>query len=253
MKRFVLVSDTHNHRPSLPEGDILLHAGDFTMNGSMKETINAMEWVGVQASKFEHVVITGGNHDFFMWHLSQEMGTQAVRDFVFKHAGPNVMYLENELWATELEGKTFSVYGSPVQPVFGEMAWNVERGPAIKAVWDNIPTWGVDVLMTHGPAYHLLDWVGKDRVGCVDLKEALDRVQPKLHVFGHIHAAYGKARSFDYYGRTTECYNAALCGEAQRIIKTAPDGTEYTVGFYPLAHPPWVLDYDGEKFVEAQP
>lgn len=241
MKRIVLISDTHNHKPSLPAGDILLHAGDFTMHGSARETLSAMEWLGVQASKFEHVVITGGNHDWFLYHLSRELGTQAVREFVFKHAAPNVMYLENELWATELDGKVFSVYGSPVQPEFGGMAWNKERGPEIRAVWNNIPM-GVDVLMTHGPAYHVLDWVGRDRVGCDDLREALDRVMPKLHVFGHIHAAYGKARTFGPGGVTTECYNAALCGEAQPGLKS-----------YPLdpKHKPWVLDYDGEKFVEA--
>ena len=240
-KRIVLVSDTHGHRPSLPAGDVLLHAGDFTMSGSLKETLSAMEWLGVQATKFEHVIITGGNHDFFMYHLSRELETEATRAFVQKHAGPNVVYLENELWATELEGKVFSVYGSPIQPTFGEMAWNVERGPEIRRYWDNIPTLGIDVLMTHGPAHHVLDWVGRTRVGCVDLREALDRVQPKLHVFGHIHAAYGKARTFGPGGRTTECYNAALCGESQDH------------NTYPLAHKPWVLDYDGENFVEAKP
>jgi predicted phosphodiesterase len=236
-KRIVLVSDTHCHRPDLPAGDILLHAGDFTMNGNARETFGAMEWLGVQASKFEHVIIVGGNHDFFLYHLSQQLWPQAVRDFVFKHAGPNVVYLENELWATELEGKIFSVYGSPVQPEFGGMAWNKERGPEIRAVWDNIPTLSIDVLLTHGPAYHVLDWVGKQRVGCEDLREALDRVQPKLHVFGHIHAAYGKARTFAFEGRTTECYNAAVVGEDYKLDPK---------------HKPWVLDYDGETFVEAQ-
>ena len=241
MKRFVLISDTHGHRPSLPDGDILLHAGDFTLSGNLKATLTAMDWLGVQAAKYEHVIVVGGNHDWFWYHLSRELGTQAVRDFVQKHAGSNVVYLENELWATELEGKVFSIYGSPAQPTFGDMAWNYERGPEIRAVWDKIPTLGVDILMTHGPAHNILDWVGKQRAGCVDLREAIDRVQPKLHVFGHIHAAYGRGRAFTQGGRTTESYNAALCGEAQPDRKS-----------YPLAHKPWVLDYDGETFVEAQ-
>lgn len=151
------------------------------MSGSLKETISALEWLGVQATRYEHVVLTGGNHDFFMYHLSRELDVNVTRAFVQRHAGNNVMYLENELWVTELESKIFSIYGSPAQPTFGDMAWNYERGPEIRSVWDKIPTLGVDVLMTHGPAHNILDWVGKQRVGCVDLREAIERVQPKLH------------------------------------------------------------------------
>jgi Icc-related predicted phosphoesterase len=31
-----------------------------------------------------------------------------------------------------------------------------------------------------------------ERVGCTDLWEAVKRVRPKFHVFGHIHADYGR-------------------------------------------------------------
>jgi predicted phosphodiesterase len=237
MTRIVVISDTHMHEPEIPSGDLLLHAGDFTMSGSRKETEKALAWFGKTAKSFQHALCIGGNHDFFLYHLSNELGPQAVRDFVFKHAAPNVIYLENELWATELEGKVFSVYGSPAQPEFGGMAWNKERGPEIRAVWDNIPTLGVDVLMTHGPAYHVLDWVGRDRVGCQDLRDALDRVQPKVHAFGHIHAGYGKAQTFAQGGRTTQCYNASVVGEDYKLNPK---------------HKPWVLDYNGENFVEAK-
>ena len=49
-----------------------------------------------------------------------------------------------------------------------------------------------DILITHGPPYGILD---KNRVGfsavCQSLKRAVKRIQPKLHVFGHIHEAGG--------------------------------------------------------------
>jgi Icc-related predicted phosphoesterase len=48
------------------------------------------------------------------------------------------------------------------------------------------------VLVTHSPPLGVLDrtaW-GK-RVGCEALGEALARIAPRLHVFGHIHEAYG--------------------------------------------------------------
>lgn len=246
MTRFVLISDTHGHQPSLPDGDILLHAGDHTMTGSRQETEAAMEWLGAQAARYKQVVIVGGNHDWFLYHLSGQAGREAVAAFVHKY-GENIMYLEDQLGVVPTANgeEPIFIYGSPVQPEFCNWAWNQSRGEEIRRTWDRIPSRGccagVDILMTHGPAHGILDWIGKDRVGCEDLREALARVQPRLHVFGHIHCAYGKGRAFTQGGITTECYNAAVCGEAQGAS-------------YPLdpKHKPWVLDFDGKNFVEAK-
>ena len=51
-----------------------------------------------------------------------------------------------------------------------------------------------DVWITHGPAHGILDYVdrsGQGSVGCPHLLEAMDRVKPKYHIFGHIHEMYG--------------------------------------------------------------
>lgn len=256
--RFVVISDTHNYKPVLPDGDVLLHCGDFTNNGGRKQTETAFEWLGTQAVRYTSVAIIGGNHDFFLWHLTQQAGVDATAALVHQY-GENIMYLEDQLGVIPNADKTepIFIYGSPVQPVFGDMAWNKKRGEEIRQVWDRIPSrapnGGVDILMTHGPAHGILDWVGKDRVGCEDLREALARVQPRLHVFGHIHAAYGKGRSFTQGGITTESYNAAMCTEVLYETKTTTDGTKYEVGHYELdpKHKPWVLDFDGEHFVEV--
>jgi len=45
-------------------------------------------------------------------------------------------------------------------------------------------------------------------VGCIDLFNAMKRVQPKLHVFGHIHEGYGKI------GKEGMIYiNPTICNE----------------------------------------
>lgn len=50
-----------------------------------------------------------------------------------------------------------------------------------------------DVLITHGPPYGMLDLTSEgEKVGCYELTKAVLRVQPKLHVFGHIHEGYGQ-------------------------------------------------------------
>lgn len=84
-----------------------------------------------------------------------------------------------------------NIYGSPWQPWYHDWAFNLERGEEIKKKWDLIPQ-GVDVLITHGPPHKILDKTieGVD-AGCEMLVEAIKRVKPKIHVFGHIHEARG--------------------------------------------------------------
>ena len=61
--RFVCVSDTHSYAPSeagfkLPPGDVLIHAGDLTNNGSMAELRKTMAWIA--QADFETKIIIGG-------------------------------------------------------------------------------------------------------------------------------------------------------------------------------------------------
>lgn len=88
-----------------------------------------------------------------------------------------------------LEGIKF--YGSPWQPWFFDWAFNLQRGAEIRAKWDLIPL-DTDVLITHGPAFGILDKTTRGaRVGCEELLKVIEQVKPQLHVFGHIHEAYG--------------------------------------------------------------
>ena len=54
--RLVLISDTHNkHRQlELPEGDVLIHAGDFTNRGTREEIQEFDAWLG--ELQFQHKV-----------------------------------------------------------------------------------------------------------------------------------------------------------------------------------------------------
>ena len=74
------------------------------------------------------------------------------------------------------------------QPEFYGWAFNLPRGGACQAKWDLIPD-KVDVLMTHGPPLGHGDTLQSGgRSGCVNLLHTIQqRVQPKYHIFGHIH------------------------------------------------------------------
>ena len=100
----------------------------------------------------------------------------------------NLHYLEDS--GVEIEGIKF--WGSPVTPPFFNWAF-MKEPDAIKKHWGAIPD-DTDYLITHGPAHTILDYVGRNGqggVGCPHLLDAIERVNPKYHVFGHIHDMYG--------------------------------------------------------------
>ena len=100
---------------------------------------------------------------------------------------------------TKFDG--LKIWGSPYTPTFSNWHFMADRGADIKKHWDLIPE-DVDILVTHGPPYGILDEIDevtkwgtkKFNVGCEELSKALVRVRPKLHVFGHIHEGYGMYR-----------------------------------------------------------
>ena len=61
--------------------------------------------------------------------------------------------------------------------------------------------------MTHGPPLGHGDRVERgEAVGCADLLEAIRRVKPQLHVFGHIHEGYGVTQlETTLYGNASAC------------------------------------------------
>ena len=176
--RLVCISDTHGQhdRLTLPEGDVLVHAGDFTERGTLPQVQQFMDWLAVQP--FRHKVFIAGNHDF----LAEEQ-PGVFRDMV--PAGCH--YLENE--AVEIEGLTF--WGSPITPWFFDWAFNRHRGEAIRPYWEAIPP-QTDVLVTHGPPYGIRDLnLHGQLTGCEELNHRVWQVQPQAHVFGHIHEGHG--------------------------------------------------------------
>jgi len=178
MPRIVCLSDTHGRHASLavPEGDVLVHAGDFSMNGRPEEIERFDRWLA--GLPHAHKVVIAGNHDFLFEHEPER-----ARGLL-----TSAHYLCDEL--VELDG--LRLFGSPWQPWFHDWAFNLPRGPALAAKWARIPA-GVDVLVTHGPPHGILDrTVHGEAVGCEDLTLALARVRPRVHVFGHIHEGHGR-------------------------------------------------------------
>lgn len=178
--RVIFISDTHMKHENLrlPEGEILVHAGDFSRRGLVHEAQMFLDWFGAQPHR--HKIFIAGNHDFI-----------AEREpALFESMIPsNVIYLNDS--GCEVEG--IRIWGSPIQPWFFDWAFNRKRGADIRRHWDMIPA-DTELLVTHGPPYGILDEVVRDPrpVGCRDLLHKVSELQQlKVHAFGHIHEGYG--------------------------------------------------------------
>lgn len=171
--RLVAIADTHLFTDdlSVPDGDVLIHAGDMCRSGDHEELTRAAAWLA--SLPHRHKVIVAGNHD-------QEFETHPT---AARALFSGFHYLEDS--HLELEGLRF--YGSPWQPAFNDWAFNLPVGDRLAEKWSMIPH-GIDVLITHGPPEGIGDRSGHGaRAGCSDLLARVREVTPRLHLFGHIH------------------------------------------------------------------
>jgi Icc-related predicted phosphoesterase len=208
--KITFISDTHSKHnqvtSSLPGGDVLIHAGDISNRGRRTEIQDFIKWFS-GIDNYTHKIFIAGNHDFGCQDESAAV-TELLR------LNPGCEYLYDDLFLIGKDAddydKMIKVWGSPWQPEFHNWAFNLPRqGQKLKSVWDMI-TPDVDILITHGPPFGHLDYVAysKQNVGCELLRDRIDLIKPKIHVFGHIHSGYG----YKFDG-TTHFFNAAVLDE----------------------------------------
>ena len=76
IQRIVCISDTHGlHRKvAVPEGDLLIHAGDFMRTGtSLEEIADFKDWLGEQPHP--HKIVVAGNHDLLFEKAPENPGS----------------------------------------------------------------------------------------------------------------------------------------------------------------------------------
>jgi Icc-related predicted phosphoesterase len=199
--KFVAISDTHcRHRVlKLPKADVIIHAGDISYKGKEVEVIDFFDWFSKLS--YTYKICIAGNHDFFFEREKQEL--------IRKRIPENVMYLQDG--GVEIDG--IKIWGSPVTPWFFNWAFNRKRGKQLVNHWKMIPA-DTDILITHGPPYGILDSIiNETNAGCIDLLRTVQQIKPKVHVFGHIHEAYGQVkRNGIHY------INASLLNESYELV-----------------------------------
>jgi Icc-related predicted phosphoesterase len=209
MTKLILLSDTHTKHlgTEIPDGDILIHAGDFSNIGERYDVEDFFEWLH-SLTNVKHKVFIAGNHD-----KSFDSKYGGKKEWLLKliEEGKknNIHYLEDSM--ITIEG--IRIYGMPWTPWFYGDYWafNLKSEEMAEKV-DLIPN--CDVLVTHGPPKYILDKVKSDKihVGCEHLTNKIKLMQPTLSVFGHIHEGHGKEML-----ASTECYNVSYLDENYKV------------------------------------
>lgn len=186
--RIVCISDTHNkHRDlQVPDGDILIHAGDFTLFGKVEHAHDFNEWLGTLPHK--HKIVVNGNHENNAdWKdLTPEILTNAI---FLRQSG------------VEVEG--LKIFGC-------EFFWPVAKD-GVNAYYGQIPD-DVSVIITHGPIQGYCDG-GSGCRAMLRVVQKLAKQQLRLVVSGHVHQSHGVAQGTWMGGCSGVTFvNAANCG-----------------------------------------
>jgi Calcineurin-like phosphoesterase len=207
------ISDLHGEYPELEGGDLLILAGDYTGSNKTVQWVDFFAWLSLQ--KYSKKIFIGGNHDGF---LSQCISTKEMYQICHKEDyatwNGTCEYLcdsgtefEYEVEIEEdhkfkgpikyLVKKKLKIWGSPWSLWFRAInphckSFTTTEGE-LKKKFALIPS-DTDILITHSPRFGMLD-KNKFRQSCGS-KSLADKILTlknlKLHVFGHIHEAYGQ-------------------------------------------------------------
>lgn len=157
----------------MPPADILIHTGDFSHRGNQGEFQAFNHWLGEVAHLYPVRIVVLGNHD---------MMTYGRRKFP-KMASllPNATHVPNV--------GLFEVCGLRMLSLPYLNYESVAMQTAITTLSEHSD---IDLLLTHAPAFGVLDLSHSQiQCGCAAIAELVRVVRPKCHLFGHVHEENG--------------------------------------------------------------
>ena len=223
--RVICMSDSHGFHKDIPksqihEADLLLFAGDCSLWGNPVDIKGAKEFI--ESIPAKHRVVISGNLDLCFDSERIDCFLPFIDQFGINHDDFKIAkkeFLENAKF-TYLEHESYEVlglkiFGSPYTPTFGDFAFQTTSETAPQ-IWSKVPE-DTDIVICHGPPQGACDRTNAGiNAGCPELRKAIERVQPALMVFGHIHEGHGHSKIGD-----TLCCNVALVN-SQRVITNPP-------------------------------
>lgn len=206
--KIVCMSDTHgfHNKIIVPEGDVLVHAGDAAMHGYSDQIRAFLNWMADLPHRWK--IYVPGNHDIWMESVTRSI-TSEREAFVEEWLEKGVIILTNH--SAEIDGIKF--HGFSYTPVFCNWAFMCTDDKMAEKV-EYIGE-GTDILVSHGPPMGFGDMVpyNGQRVGSIPLANRIREVKPKHVICGHIHDCYGPYRM-----ENTDIHNVSICNERYNPI-----------------------------------
>jgi len=187
----VCIADTHNLTCAIPDGDVLIHAGDLTNTGTTAEIQTAIDWIS--SLPHRHKVVIAGNHDTYLDPRSRLTLPKLDQNSFLNWR--QLIYLQHSSATIAVHGnRHLKIYGAPQIPASWGPQHAFQYGRGRDAWSDTIPK-NLDILVTHTPPKFHLD-LFHPNMGCEWLLRECWRVKPRLHVCGHVHAGAGRQLLF---------------------------------------------------------
>ncbi len=213
------IADLHGHYPKLEGGDLLIVCGDLTATHTYQEWHKFVDWLHDQ--NYTKIVFIAGNHDTMIEKWDREQDSEGYLGPV-SDATDHIEYLCDS--GTEFEG--LKVWGTPWTARFQGMNPKCMAFTYADETWfydekvTKIPV-DTDILITHGPARGCLDkTVRGEHVGSSALEGYLRYVmRPKVHIFGHVHEAYGQEEKWNgHNGSMVKSINASHVNDLYKPV-----------------------------------
>lgn len=207
--KICVISDMHGHLPDIEECSILFICGDVVPIDphGIKPSVNCesknchkwdcqYDWVNDELCSWmekvpaKSIVMVPGNHDIVFSHARRLIKLPCT---VLVDSSVNIFGLK--------------IYGTPWHKMYGHWPFMLPED-MLARVYDGIPP-DLDVLVTHGPPYGVLD----RNLGSQSLRREVLLKKPRNLFCGHIHEEYGTGRL-----EGTSVVNAALCDNANNLL-----------------------------------
>jgi hypothetical protein len=223
--RIVALSDQHGFLPDIPPCDLVIVAGDVCPDRigpfmAVDDPSRQQAWFDrhvrpwLAEAPATHRLLTWGNHDWCGQACSFRSDSPA------QARSTDLQILVDEGTTVPSTGDAdghVSVWATPWSNVF--MQWAFMKEPReLETVYAAIPD-GTDILVSHQPPLGYGDRMfnlnsGRvEPIGSRELLAAIERVQPRLVICGHIHAGFGR-----YAHRGIPIYNVSVVDEAYRLV-----------------------------------
>lgn len=180
--RIAHLSDTHGlHRrvKGLPAADVIVHSGDISHNGTEDEVLDFLNWF-IELPYPDKIFVTG-NHDLCLWEA------EGIEDLP-----SNVHFLQDS--SIIIAGVKFFGLGYNHQEFL-------------------IPD-DADIVVTHEPPVMILDKSSGIHWGNAHIRNRIQTVRPRYHLFGHAHDSYGTIKQDNIMYS-----NASLLDDMNKLVR----------------------------------